>query len=272
MSRFTNHVLKKCDEKITSLFGSREFNMNGKLVKDYHNGIDLIDRTSKYDYIIAYADGVIVDIRDNIKGFDEKNGAGNYVEIKHDDKYSTRYHHIAYGTIRVRIGDIVKKGDIIGYIGGTGYVTGSHLHFAIKENEKYVNPLSFLEEKTDENVVEKKYLGEPISRNELNNQIEIKIDNLRVRDNPNGNILGYIKPGIYNFLEIKKLEEYTWYKINSNMWIAYDDSWGVIYNKKDIIVEDEVKTDEYELIYECVRDDTYAIKLYAGEKIYIKKS
>ncbi len=269
MNNFIHHVLKKGDEKITSLFGNREFYMNDKLVKDYHNGLDLIDRTSKYDYIIAYDDGIVIEIRDNIKGFDEKNGAGNYVEIKHDDKYSTRYHHIAYGTIRVRVGDIVQKGDIIGYIGETGYVTGAHIHFCIKENGKYVNPLPFLEE---ENTIFKKKLGEPISRDEFNNQIEVKINNLRVRDNPNGNILGYINPGIYNFLETKKVGEYNWYKINDNMWIAYDDSWVIIYNKKEIIVEDKVKNDEYKLIYECTRDDTYAIKLYAGEKIYIKKS
>lgn len=269
MSKFVNHVLKNGDEKITSLFGSREFYMNDKLVKDYHNGLDLIDRTNKYDYIIAFNDGIVADLRDSIKGFDEKNGAGNYVEIKHDEKYSTRYHHIAYGTIRVRVGDFVKKGDVIGYIGGTGYVTGAHVHFAVKENGKYVNPLPFLESNIEDNSPSKKYLGVPTIRDESKDQIEIKIDNLRIRDEPNGNVLGYVNPGIYNFFDIKNSDSYDWYKIDDNMWIAYDSNWGIVYSKKNNTIIDD--NEKYNLIYECTHDDIYAIKLYEGENLYINK-
>lgn len=263
MSEFINHVLKNKNEKITSLFGPREFYLNNKLINDHHNGIDLIDKTSKYDYIIAYDDGVVVDIRDTIKSFDEKNAAGNYIEIKHDEDLSTRYHHIAYGTIRVRVGDIVKKGDILGYIGGTGYVTGAHLHFAIKKNGQFVNPINYLNNSL------KKYLGEPVDRNELNDQIEVIIDNLRVRDNPNGSILGYIKPGIYDFFDMKNDNGYDWYKIDNNKWIAYREDWANIYKKN--VKEPVSEKDQYEFIYECLSDNIYALKLYKGEKLYVKK-
>ena len=54
---------------------------------------------------------------------------------------------MAYGTVMVKEGDRVKKGDILGYTGATGWVTGTHVHFEIKENGVNQDPLPYLEGK-----------------------------------------------------------------------------------------------------------------------------
>ena len=190
---FIKHVLKNSNEKITSLYGSRTFMMRGKKVSDFHKGIDLIDAKNKSDYVIAFEDGVVISSRDEVKGYDEKKSSGNYVYLNHDNNYQTRYFHMAYGTVMVKEGDRVKKGDILGYTGATGWVTGTHVHFEIKENGINQDPLPYLEGKK-QILKDKVYLGKLQVANENVNQITISAlnDSLRVRDNPNGNILGFV--------------------------------------------------------------------------------
>jgi murein DD-endopeptidase MepM/ murein hydrolase activator NlpD len=69
-------------------------------------------------------------------------GAGNMVKIRHNSVYSTVYMHMqAFASINV--GDYVKMGDVIGYVGSTGWSTGPHLHYEIHENGYKIDPLSF---------------------------------------------------------------------------------------------------------------------------------
>jgi murein DD-endopeptidase MepM/ murein hydrolase activator NlpD len=68
------------------------------------------------------------------------NGAGNYVKVRHNAVYTTVYMHMSrYGEYHV--GDRVKQGDIIGYVGSTGWSTGPHLHFEVHKNGVKVDPL-----------------------------------------------------------------------------------------------------------------------------------
>lgn len=260
-----NHVLKNGNEKITSSYGNRTFTINDKKVSDFHKGIDLIDANTKSDYVVAFEDGIVIAYRDEVKGYDEKKSSGNYVYIKHENNYQTRYYHMAYGTVVVKTGDRVKKGDILGYTGATGWVTGTHVHFEIKENEINQDPLPYLEGKKQIQKT-KIYLGEPQEIDINTNQITIneKNNELRVRDKPNGNILGYLKNGTYNFYDKERNKDYDWYKIGDNMWIAYSVDWAKVNYKKE-------KKEEYELVYTCEENDIYAIKLYKGEKLYIKR-
>lgn len=268
------HVLKNGNEKITSLYGNRTFMMRGKKVSDFHKGIDLIDAKNKSDYVIAFEDGVVISSRDEVKGYDEKKSSGNYVYLNHDNNYQTRYFHMAYGTVMVKEGDRVKKGDVLGYTGATGWVTGIHVHFEIKENGVNQDPLPYLEGKKHI-LKDKVYLGELQEVNVNVNQITVSTlnDSLRVRDNPNGNILGYVKNGTYNFYDKVASGDYEWYKIGDNMWIAYSDEWASVNYKKEEVLEkeEEKKEANYELIYTCDKNDVYAIRLYKGEKLYIKK-
>lgn len=67
---------------------------------------------------------------------------GNYVTINHGDGYSTLYGHMDYYVVSA--GDYVSRGQIIGYVGSTGWSTGSHLHFTIYYNGSTVNPLNYV--------------------------------------------------------------------------------------------------------------------------------
>ena len=103
----------------------------------WHRGIDLIN----FEWIRAVADGKVV--------FSGHNGTAGYeIKIRHTDLTSTRYLHMEFGTLRFITGDTVKRGDIIGKMGASGYVTGKHLHFECIEPDgstrinprKYINP------------------------------------------------------------------------------------------------------------------------------------
>jgi murein DD-endopeptidase MepM/ murein hydrolase activator NlpD len=86
--------------------------------------------------IKAAGDGVIIN-----KGF--TNGNGNYIKIKHNGTYTTGYLHMSKFA-RVKQGERVKKGQIIGYVGKTGLATGNHLCFRFWKRGKQVD---FLKEK-----------------------------------------------------------------------------------------------------------------------------
>ena len=67
---------------------------------------------------------------------------GNYCIIEHDGTYSTVYGHMA--SLNVSYGQHVNQGDVIGYVGSTGWSTGYHLHFEIRVNGSPVDPESII--------------------------------------------------------------------------------------------------------------------------------
>jgi len=123
---------------VSSRFGSREDPVYGG--SDYHRGIDLA--APKWTTIHAVRAGEVT-----YAGWDN-GGGGNYVSIEHGDGYKTQYLHME--AIAVKEGQLVKKGQIIGYVGSTGNSTGNHLHFAVRKwNEKngvwdYIDPEQFI--------------------------------------------------------------------------------------------------------------------------------
>ena len=291
MPNIINHVLKNQNEKITSNYGNRSSYMQDRLVSDFHKGIDLIDKNEKNDHIIAFEDGIVIETRDSVEGYDATKSAGNYVYIKHDNNYTTRYLHMKLGSVRVKKGDKVKKGSIIGYTGATGYVTGTHVHFEIRNNNIAEDPLPYLEGK-NKIIKTKIYLGTQVTKDTTKDQIMIKenVTDLRVRESPNGKILGYINPGIYNIISKDTKDGYDWYQIDTDNYIAYDPKWATIYLKENnlnidlekqieilkqkveqLTKENESLKEEGKLIYTATQNDIYAIKLYQGEKLYLKK-
>ena len=98
-----------------------------------HNGIDLAAK--KGTPVYATADGKVM-----ISKFSKS--AGNYIKINHKNGYYTYYMHLEKRT--VRNGDIVKAGQVIGYVGNTGISSGSHLHYEIRKNENAINPAPFM--------------------------------------------------------------------------------------------------------------------------------
>ena len=123
--------------KIDSRFGKRNAPTAG--ASSNHMGIDL-DADSGTP-IYAPLDGVIVKAEDT-----SPNGCGGHVRIKHNKMLETKYCHLKQW--KVKRGNKVKKGEVIGYTGGgerdpyRGIATGPHLHYAIVVNGKEVDPLT----------------------------------------------------------------------------------------------------------------------------------
>ena len=69
-------------------------------------------------------------------------GYGNYVVISHDGTYSTLYGHLQ--SVSVNVGDYVSQGQVIGYIGSTGWSTGAHLHFEVRMNGVPQDPSGYV--------------------------------------------------------------------------------------------------------------------------------
>ena len=86
--------------------------------------------------IMAAADGVVVDMKsDSGTGGQERalEQFGNFIEIRHDNDEYSEYEHLRKDGVLVKVGDKVKRGDIIGYTGATGWLAhlGPHLHFMV---------------------------------------------------------------------------------------------------------------------------------------------
>ena len=69
---------------------------------------------------------------------------GYYVEIRHGERFSTLYAHLGANGVHVRLGDRVEAGQIIGFTGWSGRMTGPHLHFEIRRDDVPQNPLARL--------------------------------------------------------------------------------------------------------------------------------
>lgn len=91
--------------------------------------------------IYAIADGT-VEVADN----SDNSASGKYVKIRHSKKLGHRsyYLHMSKLAAKVHAGAVVKKGDIIGYVGTTGASTGNHLHLTITYLGVFVDPHKFL--------------------------------------------------------------------------------------------------------------------------------
>lgn len=113
-----------------------------------HNGIDLVGAGHSLDYIVAHSDGVIAGVRANYATCDGNRGNsyGNYVLIRHSNGMYTMYAHMKYGSVTVKLGQRISKGQVIGYMGNTGNSSGAHLHFEVRDrNNKQIDPTQYID-------------------------------------------------------------------------------------------------------------------------------
>ena len=101
---------------------------------DFHPGIDIANDMGTP--IRATADGVV-----SIAGWNS-GGYGNMVDIDHGNGVMTRYGHASY--VVVSAGQQVKRGQIIAYMGSTGFSTGPHVHYEVRRNGQAVDPSGYL--------------------------------------------------------------------------------------------------------------------------------
>jgi len=122
--------------RITSKFTLRRFH---PILKRYrpHHGTDFGAR--KGTPLLSIYSGKVI-----FAGW--MGGYGKVVKIKHPMGFESLYAHQT--RIKVKKGQKVTKGQIIGYVGSTGRSTGPHLHFGLKKNKKWVNPMKYLSKKS----------------------------------------------------------------------------------------------------------------------------
>ena len=118
------------NNEVSCGFGWRIHPVTGK--QQFHNGIDI---PAPYGTeIYAVNDGTVIEVSYNY-------GDGYYVTISHGGGIASFYSHVS--RYLVSVGDTVKRGQVIAYVGTSGYVTGAHLNLNIYENGKAVNPLNY---------------------------------------------------------------------------------------------------------------------------------
>lgn len=118
------------NNEVSCGFGWRIHPVTGR--QQFHNGIDI---PAPYGTeIYAVNDGTVIEVSYNY-------GDGYYVTISHGGGIASFYSHVS--RYLVSVGDTVTRGQVIAYVGTSGYVTGAHLNLNIYENGKAVNPLNY---------------------------------------------------------------------------------------------------------------------------------
>lgn len=115
---------------ISSGFGMQKHPISK--VRKFHTGIDIAK--PKGTEVYATGNGVV-----SRKGY--CSGYGYYIEIQHAGSFRSFYAHLSKTT--VNIGDMVRIAEQIAYVGNTGLSTGYHLHYEVRKDKRYLNPLEW---------------------------------------------------------------------------------------------------------------------------------
>ncbi|MFP4557169.1 MAG: M23 family metallopeptidase [Bacteroidales bacterium] len=120
--------------RVSAYFGPRSDPFTKK--RKFHHGIDFVG--PKGAPIYAAGKGKVTRAEYSFFGY------GNLVEVDHGFGYKTRYAHLK--DIKVRKGDLVSRGQIVGTLGNSGRSTGPHLHYEVIHRNKTVNPINYFNE------------------------------------------------------------------------------------------------------------------------------
>ena len=129
-----SRVLQKGTNKITQGY------------KSAHKAVDLGRGHLTGEPVIAHSSGVVIFCQTghkNNKGAKGNASYGNCVKLDHGDGYATLYAHLA--TVKVKNGEAVKQGQVIGTMGNTGNSYGIHLHFEVRKNNVHIDPTPYLD-------------------------------------------------------------------------------------------------------------------------------
>jgi murein DD-endopeptidase MepM/ murein hydrolase activator NlpD len=116
---------------MSSRYGKRRDPFHGRIA--WHAGVDFAGKDGSE--IISVAAGVVTWAA-------KRYGYGQLVEINHGNGYSTRYAHCK--EIKVKVGDVVDKNQVVALMGSTGRSTGPHVHFEVLKNNRQVDPARFI--------------------------------------------------------------------------------------------------------------------------------
>jgi len=117
--------------RISSPYGKRKHPLSGEI--EFHSGMDI--SANPGNPVRATADGIV--------SFSGWSGVNGYlVVLEHGHGFSTCYAHNKKNNVKV--GQKVKRNDVIGYVGTTGSSTGPHVHYEIWKDGKHVNPKNYI--------------------------------------------------------------------------------------------------------------------------------
>jgi murein DD-endopeptidase MepM/ murein hydrolase activator NlpD len=116
---------------MSSRYGRRTDPFTGKVA--WHSGVDFAGKQGSE--IVAVASGVVIESG-------ERNGYGGMIKINHGNGFQTRYAHNKKNFAKV--GDVVKKGQVIALMGSTGRSTGPHVHFEVYKYGRPVDPAAYI--------------------------------------------------------------------------------------------------------------------------------
>lgn len=145
-----NPALLKDDISRAGLSSSK-YHGSGGSTHEYRGGaaIDIASRGQINIYnVISIAKGIVIDCGDgNPDGASQSanGGMGNFVQIDYGDGMIVRYMHLAQGSLRVKTGDSVDYGQVIGKVGHSGNSTGAHLHIDMCMNGIFVDATEYLD-------------------------------------------------------------------------------------------------------------------------------
>ncbi len=122
----------KGEFKITSGFGNRMHPIKKK--PKMHKGVDF--KAPMGTEVVATSDGIVEKVVSNTSGY------GKHIVIKHDEHFKTLYAQLS--RMDVKKGDHVKKGQVIGAVGSSGFSTGPHLHYEVIKDGEHQNPELYL--------------------------------------------------------------------------------------------------------------------------------
>lgn len=118
--------------QISSPFGYREDPINRDT--GFHSGVDM--QGKRGEKVLATADGIVLQANNN-------GDYGRFVEISHGNGFTTSFSHLQ--EYKVKEGDKVKRGQVIGLVGSSGRSTGVHLHYELCQNGNPINPVTFMQ-------------------------------------------------------------------------------------------------------------------------------
>lgn len=252
---------------VTDNFGARVDPITK--VTSYHYGVDLGWNKYEGEKVYAIYDSTLVE-----EGYDKN--LGNYTVFKYDKKNNTiiyRFLHLKNRT-SIKVGEKVKQQTVVGYMGSTGYSTGTHLHFEywicpkgynykFSDRGKYaVDPLKhcyLFDNQTANKSINllTRVLGTSKKKEKDSNKNQIKVvgEFLRARKEAglDKQILGFIDYGIYDYIEKIEKDNYTWYNLGF-CWIAGTKEDTKIYPEKNpeddkiAELEEQVKKLDTELL------------------------
>lgn len=119
------------DVRLASGFGVRFHPLLN--ARKMHTGVDWAATIGTP--VLASGTGVVEEVG-------PKGQYGNYIRVRHANGYQTAYGHMSRFAAGINVGTKVRQGQVIGYVGNTGFSTGPHLHYEVLVNNRFVDPLS----------------------------------------------------------------------------------------------------------------------------------